>query len=657
MGVKGLKAFMTTHYLDSLEYQPLKGYLVIDGYGIMYDLYQKYKLDVRVGGRYPIFKQKVVGFFKSFVESGLTSVVVVDGLELDDTKFDTLCGRKLQRIKAVQEGLKDEGTLVTPIFLHAVFLEAVREAGCELIFADGEADPVIMKTANCYNCPVLANDTDFFIFPLKKGFILHEENLFRYNWISKQYEAKIFKQEGFVRRWLVSGHGGEPSNELCLLIPALVGNDFLQPAMGVKTVERWMPRVGDCYKCHRPTLRSARLSAVTIVHTAVNYIQNQGVRSVDQFQGIVNNIQECRRIYSFGRKATYDATIIAKVPQWILKLHRDGLLSPYITQALISSKVFVTVPAESPYEKTSSTLSSREIRRLIYDLLQVPEVTEFFPSNGDLAFQKVRQAGKLSPQSTKDVSYFLVEVLGLDGATSNLIQQNGFLHVEDWFLVAASLVYWAKVKRRSQMHAKALILTMMDCFHGDTTLHLQPLPHAATEEWLFALHTFSEWQCIYHDLCVLNTLVGSPLHRISPCNLYDGHIAILYSLQSDHARNAWDRHAAKSVSMLKYFTSLLALESESGYLPWGVTHDHVHAVPQGVWSPQCELSLVQRFLKWKTKNRGHQPEEDIDHELEEDELEALEHAQLELVPTIYNQRLRKTTRESALGIEADQPII
>ena len=501
-----------------------------------------------------------------------------------------------ESIKAVQEGLKDDGKRVAPIFMHAVFLEAVREAGCELIFADGEADPVIMKTANYYNCPVLANDTDFFIFPLKKGFILHEDNLFRYDSISKQYEAKIFRQEGFVRRWLVSGHDGGASNELCLLIPALVGNDFLPPAMGVKTVERWLPRgkVGYCYKCHVD-----RVTDVTIIHAAINYIQNQGVRSVDQFQGIVNNIQECRRIYSFGRKASHDATIIAKLPQWILKLHRDGLLSPYITQALISSKVLVKVPADSPYEKTSSALSSRGIRRLIYDLLQVPEVTEFFPSNGDLAFHKVRQAGKLSPQSTKDVSYFLVEVLGLDDATSNLIQQNGCLHVEDWFLVATSLVYWAKIKRRSQMHAKALLLTMMDCFHGDTTLHLQPLPHAATEEWLFALHTFSEWQFIYHDLCVLNTLVGSPLHRISPCNFYDGHKAILYSLQSDHARNAWDRHAAESECMLKYFTSLLALETESVYLPCGVTYDHFHRaeddIPEGVWSPPSELSLVQRY--------------------------------------------------------------
>ena len=348
MGIRGLKTFMTQHYLDSLKYQPLKGSLVIDGLGIMYELYSKYW---RISGRYHMFKKKVIEFSKSLVISGLSPVVIIDGLELDDMKFDTLCGRKLSTIKRVQtlseedpynplDNLLGRHNVVSPILIHIVFSEAVREAGCELIFADGEADPVIMKTANDSNCPVLANDTDFFIFPLKEGFILYDEDIFRYNRISKQYEAKIFRQEGFVRRWLVNGHGGEPSNELCLLIPALVGNDFLQPAMGVKTVERWMPRAGDCYKCRRPTLRS--VSAVTIVHTAVNYIQNQGVRSVDQ--GIVNNIRECRRIYSCGRKASHDAAIIAKVPRWILKLHRDGLLSTCITQALISSKMFAQSP-------------------------------------------------------------------------------------------------------------------------------------------------------------------------------------------------------------------------------------------------------------------------------------------------------------------------
>ena len=236
MGIKGLQLFMTKHFLDKLEYEPLTGPLVIDGCGIMYDLYLECVLDWRVGGRYAVFKKKVTEFFKTFVNSGVSPVVVTDGLDLDGMKFDTKCKRKRESIKAIKESIKARkrsiSKLIGPHFLLEVFLEAVRETRCELIFADGEADPVVMQIANERQCPVLANDSDFFIFPLAKGFVLHSNDLFRK---SIHYKTKVFRQDDFVRQWLAPGCGELPiNNDLCLLIPALVGNDFLKPT-GITT--------------------------------------------------------------------------------------------------------------------------------------------------------------------------------------------------------------------------------------------------------------------------------------------------------------------------------------------------------------------------------------------------------------------------------------
>ena len=135
MGVKGLKWYMRNHYLDvpGFVYQPVMGPLIIDGCGIMYDLYEACKLDWRIGGRYAIFKKKVTEFFRTLVDSGIRPVVVMDGLDLDAMKFKTLCQRKKDNIRIIRQGLvqwTDKiDTPVSPLFMIEVFLEAVREAG------------------------------------------------------------------------------------------------------------------------------------------------------------------------------------------------------------------------------------------------------------------------------------------------------------------------------------------------------------------------------------------------------------------------------------------------------------------------------------------------------------------------------------------------
>ena len=562
MGIKGLQWFMRKHHIDRLEYQSVEGPLVIDGCGIMYDLYRECEIDWRLGGRYSIFEKKVIDFFESLANSKIIPVVVIDGLDLDGMKFDTLCERKRDSIRAINEGLisrsQDIKKLIAPPFMMEVFLEAVRVVGCaELIFADGEADPVVMQTANERQCPVLANDTDFFIFPLPEGFILYDKELFRYNRKSSRYEAKVFRQIDFVRQWLARPPGpGEAqvsrsgvNVDLCLVIPAVIGNDFLKPGNIISS--DMLPSYRDCIIC------GGKDNAVSRIHATVNYIARQYVRSLGQFQksctdeNTLQNITKCKSIYSCKRQESY-AAVIEKIPKGILQLHRCGKLPLYITQALVSSQVVIKVPTDSPFEQNSSVLSSRAIRQGIYSLVGLPVVTEFFPKGGDLANEKV-QAKHLSSQSIS-INDFLVQVLEINTATNAVFQRPAF---KDWYLVAASLQYWLKRKVRSETHAKALVLCMVDCYHSDITNDGTCLPQFS-DEWISALHVFSEWQFIYHDLCVANTLVGSPLHETSPCKLYDGHKAILYSLRSELCSSAWRRHAATANhhTLLEYLSSV-----------------------------------------------------------------------------------------------------
>ena len=423
------------------------------------------------------------------------------------------------------------------------------DTGCQLRIADGEADPMVAQCANELGCPVLANDADFFIFPLNGGFIFHGDDLFRYR--NRKFEAKVFRQDEFVRKLFSSVSG--PTRDLCFLIPALIGNDFMD-ASGVIT-SAMVPRYTDCYSC------KGKDNAVSRVHAAVNYIRSENVRSIDEYmikcrhRKTVQNIEQCKYIYSSERQAPNAAIIGKALPDWILLLHRGGRLPLYITQALVSSRVMMKILTDSPNEPTSSALSSRRIRQFIYAIFGLRNVTEFFPKDGDLVSESVL-ADDVSLERVQDMQMndFLFHVLKIRVETSELFRQPIF---KVWYLVAASLQYWTKYKQRSEAHAKALILSMVECFYSDDT-GVVHLPSYSKDSWLSALHAFSEWQFIYHDMCVANTLTGSPLDEISSCKLYDGQKAVLYSLQSEHARiHAWNTLARSpmSNSLLEYLSS------------------------------------------------------------------------------------------------------
>ena len=214
-----------------------------------------------------------------------------------------------------------------------------------------------------------------------------------------------------------------------------------------------------------------------------------------------------------------------------MELHRHGHLPMFITQALVSSRVTVKVPADSPYEENSSVLSSRAIRQGIYALFKLPKVVEFFPRRGDLVHEVVQATPRHSIQNMND---FIVSVLKLNTCMTTS-QENFF---KRWNLVAASLMYWSRIKPRSKTHVKALILGMAEYFHGGHTQKEKEMP-PFSDDWLHALHAFSEWQFIYHDQCVADTLLGSPFDDVSPCRLYDGYKAIMYSIDLELAKTVW----------------------------------------------------------------------------------------------------------------------
>ena len=101
-----------------------------------------------------------------------------------------------------------------------VFQQTLCELGVSLYVVDGEADAMIVQIANHYSCPVLSSDSDFFIFNVENGYILMDHFYCDTSPITVDvFHVRAFKEQfSFV------------DENLHLIIPAIMGNDFLSAA-------------------------------------------------------------------------------------------------------------------------------------------------------------------------------------------------------------------------------------------------------------------------------------------------------------------------------------------------------------------------------------------------------------------------------------------
>ena len=79
-----------------------------------------------------------------------------------------------------------------------------------------EADNEIASLASAWNCPVLSNDSDFFIFDIKGGYI----PLSSFNWKSNRLTANVFYREKLASHFRIRA-------ELVPLFASLAGNDYV----------------------------------------------------------------------------------------------------------------------------------------------------------------------------------------------------------------------------------------------------------------------------------------------------------------------------------------------------------------------------------------------------------------------------------------------
>ena len=219
MGIPGLKTFVENNILlKNVTSGDFNG-VVVDGKSLMYHLTRRFRLTCTYGGQYPEFARLLEDFFTALRSNRIRVVVVFDGIDYEDKKHETKLKRKKGSYSAIRKALEENRRHnIRPLLAELVFCQVLRKLEIPFIVVDGDADQKIAQIANFYHFPVLADDSDYFIFDLSAGYM----PLHTFEWAGSTVSALLYERDSLV------ASAGFQSRELVLGIPLLIGNDFYE---------------------------------------------------------------------------------------------------------------------------------------------------------------------------------------------------------------------------------------------------------------------------------------------------------------------------------------------------------------------------------------------------------------------------------------------
>ncbi|XP_052093000.1 protein asteroid homolog 1-like [Mytilus californianus] len=196
MGVQGLTTIVNKNEKILFKDKEIsKTKLVIDGNSLIYYLYENRYINLKHGGDYNDYADRIKTFFSALRSNQICSYVVMDGgYEIDRRKHETHVRRARERISKSRETSSSEARFA-PMLCRITFLAVIEKMKIPFVVCDFEADHDIATLANAFQCPVLSNDSDFFVYDLIKGYIpLDTLSVSESSCIGKVYYAKYMQK-------------------------------------------------------------------------------------------------------------------------------------------------------------------------------------------------------------------------------------------------------------------------------------------------------------------------------------------------------------------------------------------------------------------------------------------------------------------------------
>lgn len=404
MGILGLTTFINGNPQLTDEFRLYATKVVIDGNSLYHFLYYKNKLDLLHGGDYDRYALKIREFFSLLHSCKIQPFVVLDGgNEPNNKKFQTVLSRIRKRLKMAIQLTKQQRDYcrVMPIMARDTFIAVLLEITIPFVVCDFEADIEIANLANQFNCPVLSDDSDFYILPITSGFIRFESLNFTLQGMRMEngslkhcLPARRYHVNNFVKFFPSLGRDVLP------LLAALLGNDYVDHTV-FQSFCASIQLEGKT-QLTDPTDDKRTLKIILWLQNLKSY--REGIEKIlsksqnkDAISLAIKITEEAFKPNTTGTTFSLSSYFMEKstifseplrgqngsmVPAWYVCQHRQGIIPPSCMDIITLHRKLLVPQVEDPKSSVSSYQCSESIRRYMYGILLSEHIDGFLPNEG-----------------------------------------------------------------------------------------------------------------------------------------------------------------------------------------------------------------------------------------------------------------------------------
>ena len=392
MGIRGLTSFVDDHPELLTGFHLHDTRIVIDGNNLYHFLYYYFHVPCEYAGDYDQFAQCCDAFFAALHSCSVTPYVVFDGAHAaDGNKFKTSLARACERVHMSNIVAHGRRAKILPVLAHSCFVHVLQRLGVQYVTCDFEADHQIAALARHWNCPVLTNDSDFFIYDIPAGVILldylnlrckvlRERPKHSSEVVYRYLEVQIFYCQKFMKFLCVDSHS------LLILFATLLGNDIVDGRnfdnffLHIKLPKIHNNRSQSSHRNRKIAGLTAWLRTVSSASDAIAYIVSKvpenGRRSVgslielslDCYCEPQTDLHEYFDVDNEQRKYTVRTLGKCVLPNWFHVSVRRGAIPTAILNVLASRRLLLLSQIEASCEVSSYRCSQR-LRQIAYGIV------------------------------------------------------------------------------------------------------------------------------------------------------------------------------------------------------------------------------------------------------------------------------------------------
>ena len=378
---------------------------------------------------------------------------------------------------------------------------------------------------------MLANDSDFYIFNIRHGYIPFQQ----YNFSGPNTTVRKFSFDGFAKHL-----GIDPS--MSPLLASLAGNDYISYTMlkpfttHIESLVSSSKLEAGSRKCKVPTIAqflSSYKSVSEAIHAVIGLFPNNLKvsfkkaldLSIEEYQMKQSNLIGYFEISDLScNMRTYNDH---SLPEWVVKLYREGLIAFEGLACLCNRNIFLQTQSED-IKLPSAQICAQGLRCHYYALSLNCEGTTNTQAEDIVVTEYIREGSSLVEKSTPRVLTRVVPEIRIQ--IHGMLEMSGHAkrsHLLSLFdsdlpfirdlpiehqIVVSALRYWVIHSKIKPAHLAALLVNYI----GDSS------KRKYFKISLEAVHGFSQWQNVLYWVERLNTLYSSPFPQLQVAKLYDG---------------------------------------------------------------------------------------------------------------------------------------